>query len=284
MVRTPLASGELAAVFRHYGDAFGHRDELQTNARAMLLQMDSQLWWRSLRFETWPYPLTQIIHPRVTCMDEQLVVGPPFFKANLCCVDLDMRATCRQLFADAQEMVSNDEFISCLRTWARVGKLLNMEIERLLARMKAAMALGKGQVPDVLRAGATGLLSQWRLLHEASGGEDLSEHTRKQLQRAGCPIVAGRAARASNPSRRRPHVAFINARSAAQKAAAQAANLQWSRHDHAQSLRTAGEEWQCLSQADKDRWSDEHFLKVEADIDMHVRGNAVLESRRANSH
>lgn len=107
----------------------------------------------------------------------------------------------RKSFTDATEMFTSKRFRCLLRSWARVCKISNMGLERLLASFKqGAPTSSKGQHPDVERFCAAGFMTQLLSDHRKRGRFDPKVTTREQLLHSGVAIAASRP---SEPPQRR---------------------------------------------------------------------------------
>ena len=107
----------------------------------------------------------------------------------------------RKSFTSAHAMYTSKPFRTLLRVWARVAKISNMQLERLLALLKQASPPGsKNNHADVERFCAAGLVTQLMTDHKLRGHFDPRITTREQLFRKCAPISARRASRPSRPA------------------------------------------------------------------------------------
>ena len=109
----------------------------------------------------------------------------------------------RHKFANAPGMVNSQWFRTLVRLWARVAKVSNMELERMLALLKqAAPVSSKNQPPDAERFCAAGFLTQLATDHRLRGRCDPRFLMREQLAKNGTPINSsprpGRYSRAAS--------------------------------------------------------------------------------------
>jgi hypothetical protein len=67
----------------------------------------------------------------------------------------------------------DEEFLELLRCWARVTRVTNMHIERVLALIRRAVGQSPGApTVDAEAMCAAGVLGQWTSTHMKAGGKD----------------------------------------------------------------------------------------------------------------
>ena len=86
---------------------------------------------------------------------------------------------CHVFIITSLALLDNVRFPLVLLAWVDGTKLCSMHIERLLAALRNS--LPKFGAPDVERASASGLLTQWRTAHKQAGGRPVGVVTREEL-------------------------------------------------------------------------------------------------------
>jgi hypothetical protein len=71
----PPLQGSLQPVFHHFGQDVADRLWLAESAQVMIASMVCQIFWRfDLVFESWPFPLTQLVDVRMTRVDRDALL------------------------------------------------------------------------------------------------------------------------------------------------------------------------------------------------------------------
>ena len=179
----PVTSGGLRTVYNHY-ESEAERLWMAQQSQELIASMVCQIHSRfMLLFKTWPFPLAKIADVRLDSQDREKVIDE-LWAAHDCCLEEHFGKKLRALYE------SRDTGRSCSR-WssavARHTKLANMELERLLALMKASTA---EKYPLVEHLAATSLLTQVLREHRRAEGDDPRRAQRRaDLLRQGVPLA-----------------------------------------------------------------------------------------------
>ena len=128
-----------------------------------------------------------------------------FFCAFSCCLDesfseeLWMLLTCP---ADLQR----EKLLSLIKRVGRRGKVTNMQLENLLALIKASTPATKGQYPPAERHLALGHLTQLMAQHLESGNDDVRKMGLRDLIKLGVPLLATKKKRRAKRGTPRTHL------------------------------------------------------------------------------
>eukprot|EP00974_Lingulodinium_polyedra_P060543 5837014-Lingulodinium_polyedra.AAC.1 len=164
----------------------------------MVLKIVAQLHWRFISaYQSWPYRLLTLVDMSVDA-DERLHVAREFCNAHACCLDEHCSRKLHALVPDPERLVNDEDLKGALIAWAHTGRVCNMHVERIFARIKRA-------VPDdtsAERLSAAGFLSQVRHKHAVIGGA-AGGLTRSKLLEQEVPIAALRQDAQATPSRAR---------------------------------------------------------------------------------
>ena len=100
---------------------------------------------------------------------------------------MSQKVTCR--LASSQPMLGDQDFMQMLKFWASILKLDSMNMERLLATVKAsAGSSSKRHAPHAERLLAAGFLTQLRQEHRTVAPADAGIVTRKRLLESEAPL------------------------------------------------------------------------------------------------
>ena len=119
--------------------------------------------------------------------EEQNDMAAKFSAAPLCCKSTELGFKVAQMCPAADGMVSNNQWKTALRLFAKQYKLCNMHMERALARIKRSYSHISG-APDVERVRSGGLVSELLSDHKALGGLDPRFLSRSFLLQKGLPL------------------------------------------------------------------------------------------------
>lgn len=127
-----------------------------------------------------------------------------------CCLDSSWSLKARRIFPSAVAMMQSREFTFGLACFCRKARLLNMNVERLLALLRKVFV--SERVPHLLRIVGSGFLAQWLRDHRAVVGKSvLPVLTRSECLEIGVPLNCRQQLK-SQPQKRRAHVLYAAAK------------------------------------------------------------------------
>jgi hypothetical protein len=174
-----------------------------------VLEQDAHQWWRlQMKLKAWPFPAAKIGDDRFSYA-EQLAVATAIFNDPQCDVDEGVVLKLREFYAGPRDLVSCAAFKSLMQAWSWESPICNMDLERLLARIRKS---SPGNPPHVERLLSSGFLSQVLHTHTMGGGEDPRLVSRKAFLQEGVPLRAGRTElpREPQPQKRRKKLLAMN--------------------------------------------------------------------------
>jgi hypothetical protein len=266
MIVDGSSSGPLRPLLRQWAD-----DVLLPHcARKVLLCFGTQLWWRCEPFYQYPFKFAQLFS---VSAEEQRRLLEEFFALSRCCMDEEFTCKVRDMFGSVEDFLKCEKLIDGLRLWARMTKITNMHLERLLSLIKRA--LGGLPSPDVERLVSVGMLAQVLRGHLGAGGDDPRVVTRSMLLADDVPIAAGAVAQPSE-SKSKPAGAFFFFKAAKQKDRKVADPTPLTKEQLRDELLRLRTDWKNLSQADaqqyvdsaKSTWLSKQRSKTEAQEDI----------------
>jgi len=181
------------------------------------LQMTSELFYKQARLiahlrwrledpcQDWFIQLLRAVHPRLSEAEQSDVVEK-FWKASKCDMAANSSLKFRSQYSGPSHMFNAQSFKMLMRRFGRVGRLCNMQTERLLALIKASTDL---KSPTLDRVISSGFLTQLRTEHMNAGGSDPRYVTGTALKEDGAPLQS--SVRSSNhPNKVRPCILYAN--------------------------------------------------------------------------
>ena len=182
----PVTSGGLRTVYNHY-ESEAERLWMAQQSQELIASMVCQIHSRfMLLFKTWPFPLAKIADVRLDSQDREKVIDE-LWAAHDCCLDEHFGKKLRALYESRDAFLQDEVALAGLLQSARHTKLANMELERLLALMKASTA---EKYPLVEHLAATSLLTQVLREHRRAEGDDPRRAQRRaDLLRQGVPLA-----------------------------------------------------------------------------------------------
>ena len=193
-------------MFEHFtsDESEDNRIAMVDRLRGNILSMDGHLKWRVIDlFETEPLMLLiRMVHPKLPA-SEQLQAAIEFYQIPECDLALHNGLKVRRLFPGPHSMFQDEDFRKSVRRVAKVFKLTNMHMERVLAGIKT---VSPGKHPNVERIMAAGYMSQLCTAHTQAGGMcPTATCSTKQLMKDGAPLRAtARLKRAKCGKKTRP--------------------------------------------------------------------------------
>jgi hypothetical protein len=180
MLFEPIESGPLACLFWYFdGDnVYESGDVVVESVRPLLLEMSLQISFFFDGVKDFPnlfVALGDESRPR----SERLEIGQRFRQKPQCCREPGCEDKVYNSFESAEAMVDDLDFRDLWQNCDRVSRLSSMQVERLLAQIKAAIR--ERHRPEVERVCAGGLLTQWNAEHLAAGGSSAKFTTIKEL-------------------------------------------------------------------------------------------------------
>ncbi len=116
-------SGDLGRLFDYFEPAMHYA--MQSELRAIVLDLVSQVQWRFLALDTFPIKLLGMVHPAWDTRRRQAPARQPF-ALKPCCMDPFFFAKVRAAFSDEDALFSDLDFRKMLLTVAYVYKFCNM--------------------------------------------------------------------------------------------------------------------------------------------------------------
>ena len=245
ILQDPLSETALASVTSHYSHDDTEIDvqSLVTDVRTMVLKIVAQLHWRFLWvYQSWPYRLLTLVDMSVGA-EERLQLAREFCNANSCCLDQHCSRKLRALVADPEELLRDDDLQGALISWAHKGRVCNMHVERMFARIRSSVP----RHTSAERLAASGFLTQVKQQHAKIGGEPAGV-TRHKLVEQEVPIVAFKEKARSIPTRARGHVLHMT--QSLRVAAAERGRALTQKETHA-VRRAACEEFRRMTDAER---------------------------------
>eukprot|EP00971_Amphidinium_carterae_P352059 6492403-Amphidinium_carterae.4 len=223
-------------------DRLGDVDSNQVvkEARGLLLSFASQVYWRFLPYQHFPFKLISAIDVSLAEGERRKVVSELFSQQD-CCKDAAFGQKLCTHVASVDELFENGHLMRMLQTFAYVHRFTNMQSERLLATIRRSSGEGS---PLVERAVSIGLLSQVLSQHKQVGGDDPTCVTRRQLQGQGVPL---RAKAKRVPTKASPFIHWVKEQ---QQEFGQQAHM--SKAEYRSWQLQKGAEYRALPQAVKD--------------------------------
>ena len=143
--------GALKCLFEHFtsDESEDNRIAMVDRLRGNILSMDGHLKWRVIDlFGTEPLILLiRMVHPKLPA-SEQLQAAIEFYQIPECDLALHNGFKVRNLFPGPHSMFQDEDFRKSVRRVAKVFKLTNMHMERVLAGIKT---VSPGKHPNVER-------------------------------------------------------------------------------------------------------------------------------------
>ena len=143
--------GALKCLFEHFtsDESEDNRIAMVDRLRGNILSMDGHLKWRVIDlFGTEPLILLiRMVHPKLPA-SEQLQAAIEFYQIPECDLALHNSLQVRRLFLGPHSMFQDEDFRKSVRRVAKVFKLCNMHMERVLSGIKS---VSPGKHPNVER-------------------------------------------------------------------------------------------------------------------------------------
>ena len=202
-----VSTGPFAAVLHH----FASEDPVKQ------LQMTSELFYKQAKLiahlrwrledpcQDWFIQLLRAVHPRLSEAEQSDVVEK-FWKASKCDMAANNSLKFLSQYSGPSHMFNAQSFKMLMRRFGRVGRLCNMQTERLLALIKASTDL---KSPSLDRIVSSGFLTQLRQEHMNAGGADPRCVTGIALKEDGAPLRSSLHS-SKQPSKVRPCLVYAN--------------------------------------------------------------------------
>ena len=152
-------------IWSYFADDSEMLETAKHNAFNMAASLYGQLRWRFQYFKEWPYFLTQGV--KMTT-DQRVGLCETFFQAAECYLEPGMALKIRKLFPTDGAMSQDVDFWHFLALYVKDVRVCNMQIERLLATFKRAVA--NDRKPLMERVFSHSLLTQFIGEHIRNGG------------------------------------------------------------------------------------------------------------------
>ena len=205
-----IATGPLQTLFWYLGDA---TDEVRLLTLELCLQSD----WRFSKFDQEPFSLVAFGDLTRT-YDDKIGRATTFKKKPFCCREPDMEDKVWMRYDTPDAIVNDIDFEHLMANWSAIAGVCSMDVERLIALIKAAIEVKR---PPAERVCASGFLSQWHTEHLAAGGRDAKFHKRTDLVASGAPLNSAGVSKnqKATPNEGRGHIEYMNLKYAERKAA-----------------------------------------------------------------
>lgn len=173
---------------------------------AITLKVLAQVHWRlSLGFSCWPYPLLSLVDPTTSERDKS-ALAQKVFDEKRCCLDPHCTRKVRDLLLGPTELLEDTELMSTLRSWSMKGRVCNMHVERIFARVRQSTPQTS---PNIERVCAAGFLKELSLAHVKAGGTLPGVVFRSDLLAENTPIQAVRGEALGKPAMARGHITYM---------------------------------------------------------------------------
>ena len=192
----PLNSGVLKPVFNKFATDPESTADTISEILEMILSIGAQLEWRlSTPLRTWYWKIFLMVCPDLSKEQQEQVCTDLFDlkKQNrVCCLDEGLGQKVVEIFAGPKSMKGDPQFVAMIDDAARVLRMTNMELERLLAQVNAAVPRRCNTTAERVCAG--GSLSQILRAHLDNGGSNPVAPTLSELIEDGVPLFAAKTA------------------------------------------------------------------------------------------
>lgn len=183
MLLNPADSTSLGVLWRHFEFEPDVCLNLKHEVHNILVGASAQIKWKYAFLENVPVILLKgVLFPAA-----RNAVCKAFFETELCCLEPLMAGKLRLIFNTPEEMAGDHVFWDSLRLWGKQSRMGNMQVERLLALIKAAVPASTGP-PTIENICANGGLTQYLADHRSAGGRDPRYQTAGELMEAGVPL------------------------------------------------------------------------------------------------
>jgi len=149
--------------------------------------------------------LLSLVDPATSERDKS-ALAQKVFDEKRCCLDPHCTRKVRDLLLGPTELLEDTELMSTLRSWSMKGRVCNMHVERIFARVRQSTPQTS---PNIERVCAAGFLKELSLAHVKAGGTLPGVVFRSDLLAENTPIQAVRGEALGKPAMARGHITYM---------------------------------------------------------------------------
>ena len=208
MLFKDIDEGPLDTLFWFFKGPNDYEDDPTDQTRALILELDLQVTHFFSLLADSPFTLVAL-GDEARDISEKLQTADTFKRKHRCCKEPNMEEKLDDAYPTADALAHDREFQLLMQNWAKIGEICSMQVERLIAAIKAST---EHKRPNLERLCASGFLAEWHAAHMTAGGRDSKYHTVEDLVQAGAPLNAASAGKRerTTPNAGRGHIEYSN--------------------------------------------------------------------------